>query len=144
MQNFSGNLENSSLFFSLIFAAFSLENADLRNSAKAFIAHNFQVKSYCHWINLLGAVQDFTNFNIFDELRKSSSSTRAGQLDDFLRRRLHWCPKDMETARSYTSFYFKLLVFEMLYLWNALASCSRENVDLITTGPNLRVLWRLQ
>ncbi|XP_019761941.1 tetratricopeptide repeat protein 39C isoform X3 [Dendroctonus ponderosae] len=74
----------------------------------------------------IGAVQDFANFSIFAELRKSSRTSRAGQLDDFLRRRVHCCPKDLETAKSYTSFYFKLLVFEMLYLWNALASCSRE------------------
>ncbi|ENN75984.1 tetratricopeptide repeat protein 39C isoform X2 [Dendroctonus ponderosae] len=81
----------------------------------------------------IGAVQDFANFSIFAELRKSSRTSRAGQLDDFLRRRVHCCPKDLETAKSYTSFYFKLLVFEMLYLWNALASCSREKVDLILT-----------
>lgn len=49
------------------------------------------------------------------------------QLDVFIMRRL---PKivDKETGHPYTALYYKLLVYESLYLWNALPSCSTESL----------------
>ncbi|XP_011878324.1 PREDICTED: tetratricopeptide repeat protein 39C-like isoform X2 [Vollenhovia emeryi] len=49
------------------------------------------------------------------------------QLDVFIMRRM---PKivDKETGHPYTALYYKLLVYESLYLWNALPSCSAESL----------------
>ncbi|XP_012060727.1 PREDICTED: tetratricopeptide repeat protein 39C-like [Atta cephalotes] len=53
------------------------------------------------------------------------------QLDVFIMRRL---PKivDKETGHPYTVLYYKLLVYESLYLWNALPSCSTESLREIS------------
>ncbi|XP_025986523.1 tetratricopeptide repeat protein 39C [Solenopsis invicta] len=57
------------------------------------------------------------------------------QLDVFIMRRL---PKivDKETGHPYTALYYKLLVYESLYLWNALPSCSTESLRGISHGNN--------
>ncbi|XP_028047607.2 tetratricopeptide repeat protein 39C [Monomorium pharaonis] len=57
------------------------------------------------------------------------------QLDIFIMRRL---PKivDKETGHPYTALYYKLLVYESLYLWNALPSCSTESLRGILNGNN--------
>ncbi|XP_066139860.1 tetratricopeptide repeat protein 39C-like [Euwallacea fornicatus] len=80
-----------------------------------------------------GSVGNFSNYAIFDELRKMSGTSRSGQLDEFLTRRLKCCPKDSEDAKNFSDVFFKLFVFEMLYLWNALASCSLENIDVVVS-----------
>ncbi|XP_066253168.1 uncharacterized protein [Euwallacea similis] len=80
-----------------------------------------------------GSIGDFSNYAIFDELRKMSGSSRSGQLDEFLTRRLKCCPKDSEDAKNFSDVFFKLFVFEMLYLWNALASCSLENIEVVVS-----------
>lgn len=52
---------------------------------------------------------------------------REAQLGAFILRRM---PKliDENTGRPYTILYYKLLVYELLYLWNAMPSCSVESL----------------
>ncbi|KAL6262169.1 tetratricopeptide repeat protein 39C-like [Pogonomyrmex barbatus] len=58
----------------------------------------------------------------FHETRSDS------QLDVFIMRRI---PKlvDKETGHPYTILYYRLLIYESLYLWNALPSCSTESLQ---------------
>ncbi|KAJ8923161.1 hypothetical protein NQ315_001715 [Exocentrus adspersus] len=67
---------------------------------------------------------------------------KATQLDEFLNRRSKYFPENLEEIKSRGIVYWKLLVFEMLYLWNALPSCSTENIsriisDCTSTVPQL-------
>ncbi|KAL6421807.1 hypothetical protein ACFW04_010971 [Cataglyphis niger] len=52
---------------------------------------------------------------------------RETQLGAFILRRV---PKliDKDTGRPYTLLYYRLLVYELLYLWNAMPSCSIESL----------------
>ncbi|CAL1687001.1 unnamed protein product [Lasius platythorax] len=52
---------------------------------------------------------------------------RETQLGAFILRRV---PKlvEKDTGRPYTILYYKLLVYELLYLWNAMPSCSIESL----------------
>ncbi|XP_011347579.1 tetratricopeptide repeat protein 39C isoform X4 [Ooceraea biroi] len=52
---------------------------------------------------------------------------RETQLGAFILRRV---PKliDKDTGRPYTVLYYRLLVYELLYLWNAMPSCSAETL----------------
>ncbi|XP_050299544.1 tetratricopeptide repeat protein 39C-like isoform X2 [Anthonomus grandis grandis] len=87
---------------------------------------------YCYLSAIcLGSIKDYANYQIFNELQESTATTKSNQLNEFLSRRIRFCPKDGESAKQYSVIYFKLLVFEMLYLWNALASCSLKKIDLI-------------
>lgn len=54
-----------------------------------------------------------------------AGTTKETQLGLFILRR---APKlvDQDTGRGYTILYYKLLVYELLYLWNAMPSCSIE------------------
>ncbi|XP_043499733.1 tetratricopeptide repeat protein 39C-like isoform X2 [Polistes fuscatus] len=54
-----------------------------------------------------------------------AGTTKETQLGLFILRR---APKlvDQDTGRAYTILYYKLLVYELLYLWNAMPSCSIE------------------
>ncbi|XP_015189345.1 PREDICTED: tetratricopeptide repeat protein 39C-like isoform X2 [Polistes dominula] len=54
-----------------------------------------------------------------------ADTTKETQLGLFILRR---APKlvDQDTGRVYTILYYKLLVYELLYLWNAMPSCSIE------------------
>lgn len=84
--------------------------------------------------NNLGAIPDVSKYGVFDEIRKVSKGLKCTQLDEFLDRRFHCCPVNSEEAKTLDAVYFRLLVFEMLYLWNALASCNLINVQKIITG----------
>lgn len=84
--------------------------------------------------NNLGAIPDVSKYGVFDEIRKASKGLKCTQLDEFLERRFHCCPVNSEEAKTLDAVYFRLLVFEMLYLWNALASCNPINVQKIITG----------
>lgn len=70
----------------------------------------------------------------FDEM------SRETQLGAFILRRV---PKlvDKDTGRPYTIQYYKLLVYELLYLWNAMPSCSIESLRGILRGNRSIVLY---
>lgn len=61
------------------------------------------------------------------------------QLGAFILRRV---PKliDKNTERPYTILYYRLLVYELLYLWNAMPSCSSESLRGIMWGNNRFVI----
>ncbi|XP_067213020.1 tetratricopeptide repeat protein 39C-like [Linepithema humile] len=65
----------------------------------------------------------------FDEMNNET------QLGAFILRRV---PKliDKDTERPYTVLYYRLLVYELLYLWNAMPSCSSESLRGIMWGNN--------
>ncbi|KAF5280249.1 hypothetical protein FQA39_LY18072 [Lamprigera yunnana] len=66
------------------------------------------------------------------EVRKLfNSSPKNNQLDIFLMRRLSYCPSDVEDVQQKNSRFWALLVYELLYLWNTLPSCSYENIQHI-------------
>ncbi|CAG9773744.1 unnamed protein product [Ceutorhynchus assimilis] len=71
------------------------------------------------------------DYSIFDDLQKSCERSRTNQMEEFLQRRIHCSPKNAQDAKNYLPVYFKVLVFEMLYLWNALASCNTKGIDEI-------------
>lgn len=83
---------------------------------------------------IIGAIPDVSKYGVFDEIRKASKGIKCTQLDEFLERRFHCCPVNSEAGKMLDAVYFRLLVFEMLYLWNALASCNPINVQKIITG----------
>jgi len=58
---------------------------------------------------------------------------RETQLGAFILRRV---PKliDKDTGRPYTILYYRLLVYELLYLWNAMPSCSAESLRGMLSG----------
>ncbi|XP_043513139.1 SUN domain-containing protein 3-like, partial [Frieseomelitta varia] len=43
---------------------------------------------------------------------------------------------DQETGQPYTVLYYRLLVYELLYLWNAMPSCSVDSLQGILLGPS--------
>lgn len=66
-------------------------------------------------------------FHWFNEMNRET------QLGAFILRRV---PKliDKDTGRPYTALYYRLLVYELLYLWNAMPSCSIESLHGILLG----------
>ncbi|KAJ8971625.1 hypothetical protein NQ314_000608 [Rhamnusium bicolor] len=84
-----------------------------------------------------GACESSSNLQVIKELHQGITGVpKGGQLDEFLNRRVKCCPTDMEKVKSKKSIYWKLLIFEMLYLWNALPSCSKENINQILNDCN--------
>ncbi|XP_043790093.1 tetratricopeptide repeat protein 39C-like [Apis laboriosa] len=61
--------------------------------------------------------------------------SKETQLGLFVLRRI---PKllDQETGQPYTILYYRLLVYELLYLWNAMPSCSIDSLQGILLGPS--------
>ncbi|KAF5284352.1 hypothetical protein FQR65_LT13569 [Abscondita terminalis] len=55
------------------------------------------------------------------------------QLDTFLLRRFTYCPLSYEETQKKDSSFWSLFVFELMYLWNTLPSCSTINIDRIIT-----------
>lgn len=72
----------------------------------------------------------------YKKLSQCSAATRETQLGLFISRRT---PKliDEESGHAYTRSYYKLLIYELLYLWNALPSCSTEALRSILVGAFL-------
>ncbi|KAJ8986120.1 hypothetical protein NQ317_005590 [Molorchus minor] len=84
-----------------------------------------------------GACDINLNLCLFEDLRNGVLGVPKGtQLEEFLSRRARRCPSNLNEIRNKTVLYWKLLVFEMLYLWNALPSCSRANITLIIKECN--------
>lgn len=79
-----------------------------------------------------------TDYEIFNELKTCiKNGLRSGPLDEFLMKRYKKLPYNNVTKDEIDkipSIYFKLLLYEMLYLWNALPSCSYTNIDKIIEG----------
>nr|CAH7769323.1 unnamed protein product [Callosobruchus chinensis] len=81
-----------------------------------------------------GACGDKEQFRLFEDISQMTRNMPKGtQLDEFLARRAKRCPNTVETIDAKKTVYWKLLVFEMLYLWNALPSCNEESISNIIT-----------
>ncbi|XP_068915157.1 tetratricopeptide repeat protein 39C-like isoform X7 [Tenebrio molitor] len=99
------------------------------------------LKSWSRWsrafYNYLAAIccgscENATNYTNIKEIKTSlGNGYRNNQLDEFLARRAKCCPSDDDELSKLPSSFWRLLVYEMLYLWNALPSCSVENLDNI-------------
>nr|XP_031829643.1 tetratricopeptide repeat protein 39C-like [Nomia melanderi] len=63
----------------------------------------------------------------------AKGKSRETQLGLFIQRR---APKlvDQETGQPYTVLYYRLLVYELLYLWNAMPSCTSESLRRVLLG----------
>ncbi|XP_045476540.1 tetratricopeptide repeat protein 39C-like [Harmonia axyridis] len=64
------------------------------------------------------------------------TSVKGNQLDEFLTRRALCFPSKEDFATCSPRFW-KLFVYEMLYLWNSLASCTKENLLRIISDCDL-------
>ncbi|CAH1984671.1 unnamed protein product [Acanthoscelides obtectus] len=81
-----------------------------------------------------GACEDKEQFQLFKDISQMTLIMPKGtQLDEFLARRAKRCPATIETVIAKKPVYWRLLVFEMLYLWNAIPSCNNENISTIIT-----------
>lgn len=58
-------------------------------------------------------------------------SLKGSQLDDFLVRRFKICPKTQEGLLARNALYWRMFVFEVLYLWNSLPCCNTLNINQI-------------
>ncbi|GLV44942.1 hypothetical protein CBL_14486 [Carabus blaptoides fortunei] len=65
-----------------------------------------------------------------------TSNTRATQLDIFLQRRLRVFPDTTEALQKTTVLYWKFFIYELIFLWNALPSCSLEDIHNIIEDCN--------
>lgn len=105
------------------------------------------LKSWSRWsrafYNYLAAIccgscENATNYTNIKEIKTSlGNGYRNNQLDEFLARRAKCCPSDDDELSKLPSSFWRLLVYEMLYLWNALPSCSVENLDNIKKGTEV-------
>ncbi|XP_049816971.1 tetratricopeptide repeat protein 39C-like isoform X4 [Aethina tumida] len=69
---------------------------------------------------------------ILSELKECIKKVhKNNQLFEFLLKRATYCPLQEITLASINQVYWRLFIYEMLYLWNALASCSSESIDAI-------------
>ncbi|XP_060521786.1 tetratricopeptide repeat protein 39C-like isoform X2 [Cylas formicarius] len=114
---------------------------DYRNAEEVFLylrcASRWSRGFYAYLaVICLGASDDHDRYGHFDQLKSCILGSRGAQLDVFLRRRLACCPRDAQSARKLKGVYWKLLVFEMLYLWNAMASCGARGIDQILEDCN--------
>ncbi|XP_044253017.1 tetratricopeptide repeat protein 39C-like isoform X4 [Tribolium madens] len=79
-----------------------------------------------------GSCQNSTNLTNIKEIKTGVTlGTKGNQLDEFLSRRAKCCPSDDDELSILPPIFWKLLVYEMLYLWNALPSCLPQNIEQI-------------
>ncbi|XP_017785023.1 PREDICTED: tetratricopeptide repeat protein 39C-like isoform X2 [Nicrophorus vespilloides] len=81
-----------------------------------------------------GANESLQTICSFEDLKGMFTvSPKGSQLDEYLGRRYKCCPIEEELFYAKSSLFWKLLVYELLYLWNSLPSC---NVDSLKTVIN--------
>lgn len=85
----------------------------------------------------LGSCENVADFHSLKELRGSTTSCRGNQLDEYLARRAKCCPLDDASMQRVNRIFWKLLIYEMLYLWNALPSCNMESIEKIIQGKEV-------
>ncbi|XP_053691214.1 tetratricopeptide repeat protein 39C-like [Sabethes cyaneus] len=76
----------------------------------------------------------------FDELVKwrseisdllNRSCQKESQIEKYIFRRCQKIPSSVAEEEKYDCYYWRLLVYEMLFMWNALNSCSENNLTTI-------------
>lgn len=81
-----------------------------------------------------GSVNLLTEITDIVELQQmlTNSVQKTAQLDIYLNRRMNLFPtSDSMLHEKCTDVYWKLYTYELLYLWNALPSCSYESLENI-------------
>jgi len=63
----------------------------------------------------------------------ASSHQRSTQLDTFILRRIDRFPEERD-SKNFDEAYCRLLAFELLFLWNALPSCSIQHINNLLEG----------
>jgi len=63
----------------------------------------------------------------------ASSHQRSTQLDMFILRRTNRFPEERD-SKNFDQAYCRLLAFELLFLWNALPSCSVQHINNLLEG----------
>ncbi|XP_074035957.1 tetratricopeptide repeat protein 39C isoform X1 [Leptinotarsa decemlineata] len=88
---------------------------------------------YCYVAGICaGASENFFRSSIFEDFKAFGVGILKGTpLDQFLTKRYKFCPSDLELAEKKKVIFWKLLIFEMLYLWNALPNCDSLTIDVI-------------
>lgn len=112
----------------------------LKNSSrwsKAFYAY---LGTICQ--GSCGGLKDVSFVREMGELMVYGS--KETQLAEFLNRRFKLYPATLEDPRLREAMYWKLLIYEVLYLWNALPSCSADSVRKIITGESCKAKTHLQ
>jgi hypothetical protein len=66
----------------------------------------------------------------------TSSHQRSTQLDTFILRRTNRFPEERD-SKNFDQAYCRLLAFELLFLWNALPSCSVQHINNLLEGTAL-------
>lgn len=88
-----------------------------------------------------GARGTFKDLTQLKELQQAlENSPKGNQLEEFLLRRYRICRTKNNNLGSSSPLFWKLLVYEMLYLWNTLPSCSPETINQIMLGMILSLL----
>lgn len=88
-----------------------------------------------------GAASEKNVINILMEFKELIKFIPKGtQLDVFLTRRLNIFLTDDLNNHKRNDLFYKMLIYELLYLWNALPSCSDENIDKIIQGTILQTI----
>lgn len=84
--------------------------------------------------------QEETSFLL--EVRNSLEKSFKGcQLEKYLRRRFKLFPTSIDDPRMKEPLYWKLLIYEVLYLWNTLPSCNAEDINRIIGGEYSFNYW---
>lgn len=74
----------------------------------------------------------------------SRSNTKDAQIEKFIVRRLDKIPKTNKDSKIFENIYWKLLIYEMLYLWNTMTSCPPEAIELIIQDCSMDVINDIQ
>lgn len=105
----------------------------------------FKLKSSSRWsrpfytylsTTCAGACGADTKTAIAEFTTAMKSMSKGTQLDVFLGRRYNICTKD-DLSEDRNPLFYKILVYELLYLWNTLPSCNNENIDKIMEGRSI-------
>lgn len=85
-----------------------------------------------------GAYGNFKDLTNIKEMRSILEGAPKGtQLEEFLLRRFRICPMDESVLVNTSSVFWRLLVYELLYLWNTLPSCNKQAIQKIIHGTYL-------
>ncbi|KAF2893225.1 hypothetical protein ILUMI_12944 [Ignelater luminosus] len=76
-----------------------------------------------------GSCDNLKDFSVLKEtINLFENAPKGSQLELFLFRRFRCCPKDEEELSRVDRNYWRMFVYELLYLWNTLPSCSYTSI----------------
>lgn len=102
----------------------------LKNSSRWSSSFYAYIETICSGSR--DALKDFSSLEETKNLLQHAP--KGSQLDDYLARRYILFPSSAEDLAAKSATFWKLLIFELLYLWNALPSCNSQNLQTIAMG----------